>query len=1467
MANTQETIIYIEKENHIEAEFMSRNFVNKEIKNRAYINAIGAELVMKYLSSEGIKVDEIHNLHSISKILENLDISDILLPNIHIDVRVVFDDAQIFIPKSHLEMEIEPDIYVVLKLEENFKHAELLGYFKPSQINRRNENKEYYFFEKSKLASTDTLTKFIKNFVGKTPRDLSEEDFFRGKELSISLADHNISVAEEKELLELLLLSSALRESVLEFDNFETLSYSTAPVLAEMTTPLAIVEAHLEEASEEVEVTNADESTLATMALDEELAIEEAFPEEEVVVDTAEVSLEEISEEEPTFELEEETFEENTEEFEQVLEEEAQEAVEEENSVLDFDDFDTEVVEEVIEDTETLDIFEESVPVETEPEETTENLVLEETTEDNDNILIAEENILEEQIVQPSEEIVEDIIEEVTEEVAEVSDIENLDELVEEPIEEVIEEELTFSDTTVLDEVAEQPIEEIVEEVEVTPIEESVETLDVESIALEEPTLETEELPIDEAEALPLVEETLQVEETLNIEDDVPSLNLDEAPALEIDSTDLGDDLLGGDILNETEELTETIAETEEVEEEVVPQEPTLPSVEETYTPLALDEMSVDSILDQTIAAIDSKEATEENNTDLDKAASATAEALANAVAEGEAKAVSDEAIKLASVSGDMINDVVQNLENDQQKSLDRIDYEKTDIAPDVDEIPEHIAETEEVEEEVVPQEPTLPSVEETYTPLALDEMSVDSILDQTIAAIDSKEATEENNTDLDKAASATAEALANAVAEGEAKAVSDEAIKLASVSGDMINDVVQNLENDQQKSLDRIDYEKTDIAPDVDEIPEHIAVAAEDLFIAKMESNLEAEESGQLEIPTDISNLNTVETYEEKEFIQESVDFGNMETVSTEELMTQGFENTEIENLSGFDMPVDNFNLPDVNLGKEEGVVDLPQFSNGGFTINEDGSSPMDKMLDMSMAAEEPEKKDDEELMDMELNGASLDFSSCMKPSTRRREESRSSHDESKPTMDEETKKALLANNIIRSSDNDDDVEEDFGETITIPVDDEPFEIDAIDTLEETTEIVEESADELSIEELLGESEEAETMEVTDNEFPFDDIEALSEEDEASADTTSPEELFKDYEEPSVEVQNDEEFLSSAEGFTTDMFDVEEKTEEVAQPEIAEQQDWMEDTDYATLEDVEPQSQEIADDFITEPEANPKEFPTTENSTVISDKTFQTGEIEIDINNQATPQFEGHESLENLYNLNSKVPGGALLQNPGRLGSGSQARGAAGLMGVLGTLIVLALVGGIGFGVAKFFKAPTEEAPQPITDEPLTSTDNGVTDANTLQIDPNNVVNMDNNYNAIEKSAKTTNVAKPSTQKKGTAKAFVEIKDMKWTLPDYISKNGQFLQYFQSASKSLKLSLTTDLLLASDYIYSDQMRVAITFEKDGAFGNSQVITSSGSNQIDKIVLQTVNQTLKHLKAPNSVGNDENTTAVLNIYF
>ena len=1284
MANTQETLIYIEKENHTEAEFMSRNFVNKELKNRAYLNALGAELVTKYLTSEGIKFTNVHNLHSISKILESVDISDILLPNIHLDVRVVFDEKQIFIPKSHFELDLVPNAYVVLKLDEEFKHVELLGYFKPYQINKQNENRDYYFFDRNKLSSPASLTKFVKEYIGRTSRDISEEDLLRGRELAISLADHNISVSEEKELLELLLLSDVLRESVLEFDNFETLSYSAAPVLSESLVVPAEVTTE-EENNEEDEIveedTNIENSTeiepveeisLATMAMDEDLDLDTAFPEPELEEETLVEPLEDpVSDDETSDELIEEELEENTEteEEEELLAEPIEENVQ---------------IEEIDEDNEFMEELEEATEVSAE----------EPVTEREEEFEIAEETLIED--IEPVDF---DNIEETISEDTETED--ELQDSIEQEIDEAETLEIEEEETTELS--LEEPI--IEESLEI-PAEDQLEIAD----NVEEEILE----PVNET-----IDETVEVSAT--IDENLPTLDLDETPALEIDPTDLGDDLLGGNLVDENNEII-TPVETEEkmeesVEEEILEiEEPPL-TPDEPYVPQNTENLSVDSILDQTIAAIDTQ-------------------------------------------SKETIEDKVEEKK------------ETTEIEP------------------------------------------------------------------LDVAAAATATALAGAVAkaaEEEAQAAaSEDAIKLASVAGEVINDVVQTLEDDQQKNLDKIDYAKTDITAEID-APEHLIAATEDLSLAKMEASLEAELSGEFGGPTDLENLNEVEIFEEKEFVQDSIDFGSMETISQEELLIKGNENTDLGHLSdiNIDMSAGANNLPDLNFNtNEEGVVDLPQFSSGGITIGEDGTSPMDAMLDMSLGME---NKEEEGLMDMDLDGNSplgeneLDFSSCMKPSTRRREESSSHDDKPKPTIDEATKQALLANNIVRSSDDDDDsfASEDFGETIVID-DDEPFVIDAEETTSNDSEIISQEAD---ISELLG------------DDFPTEEY----------------------TEEAPAEI---------ALGDIEQMSETNEQTEEIT----TEQQDWMNDTDYTNLEDVEIQPQESVEDFITEPSAEEKTYAVKENSTVISDKSFQAGEIHIDINAQNAPIYEEDESLASIYNPDSRIPGGALLQTPGRMSnSNNQGNAARGLLTIISTLIILALVGGIGFGIAKFFKNPTEEAPQPITDEPLpTSSDNGVTEANTLKIDPNNVVKMDNNSNALATTNNATKQVKQqtpatasatTTQKKGTATPFVSIKKLTWSLPSYISYSPEFKQYFQTTGKSLKISLTGDLLLATDPLYSNNMRVGITFGKDGTLQNAQIITSSGSNQIDKIVLQTVNKVLNALKAPNSVGNEENTPVTLNIYF
>lgn len=1217
MARRQETLIYIEKENTAEAEFMSRNFVKPEIKNKAYINALGAELVMKYLSSEGIDVSNLHNIHSISKILEKYDIADILLPNIHIDVRVIFDEDEIFIPKSHFELEITPDIYVVLKLDKNFKHTEFLGYFKTTKINKKNENDNYYFVSKDKLSNPDSLAKFIKNYTGKTSRSISEEDMYRGRELSVSLADHNITHAEEKELLELLLLNDSLRESVLEFDNFETLSYSAAPELSSNTLP---------------------EFTFIS---------DENNTDEESKNETNEINNEELDIDS--------------------------------NEELTFD-------EGFLNDLESLD----ETPAE-EPENTTENEIEETNTESDAD----EEDDEEKETILDSDEILDST-------------------------------ELDLNDLTM----EEAPVFE-------TEINET----------------ETAETNTEESLAITTSEEETENESIIT------------------NDVDLGDDLLGEGLL--TDEITLPEIETHENVVEDTIDTPVTGNIEETPfnepSLMPTEELSVDAILDSTIASID----TPKNNEEKEEP--------------------------------------------------------KKDINKDLAEILGNV-------------------VQET--------------LEKTAAA---------------GAIAATGAVVAEASTAGAAAAASEEVIKLASVAGDIVDNIVgENLEK-QQKNLDRIDYEKTDIAPDTVEIPENVIQLGEDLSVAKMEANLEAEFSGQFDSPTDLSALDTVETYEEEAFEHETININDMDSVQTEEFIENTDEIVNLENLTEIDSPTKpSENLPEITAEEDFTGMDLPDLSS--YTINEDGTSPLDN-LD---AGFELEAKNDEHLvdMDMNINEISLDdnFADSLDFNTEdlKTEDLTSFEDNSsfEPTIEQPSSE--IESELFNQEDEQLNVQE---ESLT----DNDFENNIFDEFN-TEEFSNENSNELEVsqepelfEETLFEDEKPEIQNFEQNEIFDKDTENVG--------NTSDIEVLEDgipISDAEVDALELESAFESESNIQPEVdFNLETDIPEQSEEPVQETQDWMNDTDYENLQDVEIEAPTPIDEIITEPEPIQKEYKAMENSTVISDRTFTPGEIPIDINNTEDTKFEGSETLENLYDPNSKVPGGALLQNPGRMGTGNlQGKSGLGLgLGIAGTLVTLALVGAIGFGVAKMFKTPTEEAPQPITDEPLpTSSDNGVTETNTLNVNPENVVNMENNTNTLATTTPAATQKQPQTvtqapvqtsvpAAKTPAQSFIDIKKLTWEVPDYISYNPQFKQYFQSVGKSLKLTLTSDLLLAKDNLYSNQVRVSVTFDKEGIFKTSQIIVSSGSQEIDKIVLQTVNQTLKALKAPHSVGNDESTTAILKIYF
>lgn len=225
MGSNQETLIYIEDKDKLDASVAANSFAHSAVKNRVYINTLGAKLGMKFLASEDIDVSNVHNMHSIKKILEEIDIADIMLSNIHIDVRVVYDENAIFIPKSHFEYGLTPDIYLVLKLAKDFSCVTFLGYFEPSLINKNNANSDFYFIEKEKLSPAVSLKKFISDYKGSTNSSVPREEIENSERIIMAMADNDVSDEDRKYLIKQLTKSAELRDKFIEYENFETLSY------------------------------------------------------------------------------------------------------------------------------------------------------------------------------------------------------------------------------------------------------------------------------------------------------------------------------------------------------------------------------------------------------------------------------------------------------------------------------------------------------------------------------------------------------------------------------------------------------------------------------------------------------------------------------------------------------------------------------------------------------------------------------------------------------------------------------------------------------------------------------------------------------------------------------------------------------------------------------------------------------------------------------------------------------------------------------------------------------------------------------------------------------------------------------------------------------------------------------------------------------------------------------------------
>lgn len=124
------------------------------------------------------------------------------------------------------------------------------------------------------------------------------------------------------------------------------------------------------------------------------------------------------------------------------------------------------------------------------------------------------------------------------------------------------------------------------------------------------------------------------------------------------------------------------------------------------------------------------------------------------------------------------------------------------------------------------------------------------------------------------------------------------------------------------------------------------------------------------------------------------------------------------------------------------------------------------------------------------------------------------------------------------------------------------------------------------------------------------------------------------------------------------------------------------------------------------------------------------------------------------------------------------------------------------------------------------------------------------------ENLAKSSTANVPRDMNKAMTNVFEEnpstvaVTKISWEVSQSIAQNELFAKYLQIAGKNLQLNLKNDLINATEFAYNDKIKVLIIIGKDNNIKKIEVLSTSGSEQVDEIVLQSIKETLKYINVP-----------------
>ena len=218
-ANT--TILNVDEKAHSYAKIYAALLKDELQRKRAYASIVALYSLINELEKTDNDVQKAMTLFRNPILNEQYEIADVYVNNWHIDVRIVTEGNAFLVPKSHLDNDIVPDFYAVIRVDNQLKTAELLGFADTAVLEKEPFDYHYY------AVSFDSLIPYEK-FLSKVDRvkltDFSEQEheFFRANYLS--LMDDELDIQTKNKLIKHLFECSQCRTEFCCFTGFEMVS-------------------------------------------------------------------------------------------------------------------------------------------------------------------------------------------------------------------------------------------------------------------------------------------------------------------------------------------------------------------------------------------------------------------------------------------------------------------------------------------------------------------------------------------------------------------------------------------------------------------------------------------------------------------------------------------------------------------------------------------------------------------------------------------------------------------------------------------------------------------------------------------------------------------------------------------------------------------------------------------------------------------------------------------------------------------------------------------------------------------------------------------------------------------------------------------------------------------------------------------------------------------------------------------